>query len=103
MRSFIEDFEIKRLKFEEKLRGLVLSFFNKKGEATTYDIGKYLIRRSTEFMELKKYSNVMSWYRLRKILESLEKEGELRKELSGMRANGLKFLSYKWTKVVNKL
>lgn len=102
-RNFIADFEKKLLKFERELRELVLEFFSRKAEGTTYEIGYYLRHHSIEFTELKKYSQIKSWYRLRKTLEILEKEGVLRKEMRGGSINGLKFLNYRWIKIVNKL
>ena len=102
-RSFLEDFEKKLLKFEEELNRLILSFFARKNEGTTYEIGNYLSRQSREFIELKKYNHVKSWYRLRKTLENLKKEGVLRKEMSGKHMKNLRFLNYRWIKVVNKI
>jgi len=101
-RNFVANFEEKLLKFEEELKRLVLAFFARKNEGTTYEIGRYLNYRSSVFMELKKYNPVKSWYRLRKTLEGLEKEGVLKKQISGSSLNSLKFLNYKWTKIVNK-
>lgn len=49
-RDFVADFEDKLLKFEEELKRLVLAFFARKNEGTTYEIGNYLNRRSTDFM-----------------------------------------------------
>lgn len=101
-RGFLENFEKRLLEFEGELKRLVLSFFARKNKGTTYEIGNYLDRQSTDFMELKKYNPVKSWYRLRKTLENLEKEGVLRKELSGTSVSGLKFLNYRWMMIVNK-
>lgn len=101
-RSFIAKFEKKLLKFEEELKRLALSFFDRKNEGTTYEIGNYLNRRSANFMELKKYNRVKAWYRLRKTLESLEKEAVLRREMSGKNIKNLRFLNYRWIKIVNK-
>lgn len=100
--SFIADFEEKLLKFEEELKKLVLAFFARKNEGTTYEIGNYLKRRSVDFTELKKYSPVKSWYRLRKTLENLERECVLRKEMSGENMKNLRFLNYRWIKISNK-
>lgn len=49
-RSFVADFEKRLIKFEEELRRLVLLFFNRKDKSTTYDIGNYLSRRSTDLV-----------------------------------------------------
>lgn len=102
-RGFIENFEKKLLKFEGELRRLVSSFFNRKNKDTTYEIGNYLSSHSIEFMKLKEYNRVKAWYRLRKTLESLEKEGILRKEMSGKSMKNFRFLNYRWIKMINKL
>ncbi len=101
-RSFVAGFEKKLLKFEEELKRLVLTFFVRKNEGTTYEIGNYLTRRSEDFMKLKKYNSVKSWYRLRKTLESLEKESVLRREMSGKTMINLIFLNYRWIKIASK-
>ena len=98
-RSFVADFEKRLLMFEEELKGLVLFLFKRKDENTTYEIGSYLSRHSTEFMKLKKYNRVKAWYRLRKTLENLEEEGILRKEISVENVKDLKFLNYRWIKL----
>lgn len=100
--SFIANFEKKLIKFDKELRKLILLFFKRKNESTTYEIGNHLSRHSVEFMELKKYNRVKSWYRLRKTLESLEKEGMLKREMSGMDMKNLRFLNYRWIKITNK-
>lgn len=101
-RSFVADFEERLLKFEKELKRLVLAFFARKNEGTTYEIGNYLIRQSEDFIKLKKYSHIKSWYRLRKTLESLENESVLRREMSGKTMKNLIFLNYRWIKIGNK-
>lgn len=102
VRNFIADFEKRLLKFEGELRELVLLLFTKRGEATTYEVGKYLKGCSLEFKSICEYNHVKSWYRLRKTLENLEEEGLLRRKMSGKSLKNLRFLNYRWIKIVNK-
>ena len=101
-RSFIAYFENKLLGFENELRKLILTLFKRKNEATTYEIGDYVCSNSIEFMKLKEYNRIKAWYRLRKILQNLEREGVLRKEMSGKKMKNLRFFNYRWIRIGNK-
>jgi len=94
--DFISKFNKRLVSFEKELADIVIGNFKVDGELTTHDIIKYLRRQNSEFGKLYKTNPTQGWYRIRKILETLRKNGLLAKSITRVKIGNLPVFNYKW-------
>jgi len=94
--DFISKFNKQLVSFEKELADMVTRSFKKDGELTTHDIVRFLKGRNSEFVKLYKANPTQGWYRVRKILETLKKNGLLAKSMTREKIGSLHVLNYKW-------
>ena len=97
--DFISKFNKQLISFEKELADVIIGNFKKSRELITYDIMKYLRSQNSEFGKLYKANPTQGWYRVRKILETLRKNGLLAKSIMGVKIGGLPVLNYKWVRL----
>jgi len=97
--DFISKFNKHLVSFEKELADMITESFKKNGELTTHDIIQYLRSSNTEFGKLYKANHTQAWYRARKVLEHLRKNGLLTRSISFKKSGSLPFLNYKWVRL----
>jgi hypothetical protein len=95
----IVEYEEKIKLFEETLKRRILGFFEEKEKSSTHEIKEYCKSHFPEFKELSQKFPRKALHRLKKILETLEKEGKLNKVgLTGIKGRAM----WIWKKVNNQ-
>jgi hypothetical protein len=95
----IVEYEEKIKLFEETLKRKVLEFLEEKEKSSTHEIKEYCKSHFPKFKELSQKFPRKALYRLKKILETLEKEGKLNKVgLTGIKGRAM----WIWKKVNNQ-
>lgn len=97
--DFISKFNKQLVSFEKRLADMITASFRKNGELTTHDIIRYLRDGNSEFAKLYKANPTQGWYRSRKILETLRRNGLLAKSITGVKIGSLPVLNYKWARL----
>ena len=95
----IVEYEEKIKLFEETLKRRILGFFEEKEKSSTHEIKEYCKSHFPEFKELFQKFPRKALYRLKKFLETLEKEGKLNKVgLIGIKGRPM----WVWKKINNQ-